>query len=232
MDNGERDYQAEDALEPDNQAYEEGADLSTEFKAEDPDLSAENQAEAQDPATDFKAEATDRAIGFEAEEDGSNYESNSPKAAFVPPDWEEEARKYHDLYLRALAETENIRRRAKKETEESYRYAAESLLKGLVPVLDNLHLALNYVDESVPAAKSLAEGVRLTLKIFVDFLAERGLKEVTANRGQNFDPNIHEALGQEPDPELPDLAISREVAKGYALGERLLRPAKVMVVKN
>jgi molecular chaperone GrpE len=167
--------------------------------------------------------------GFQSQDGGS---LSGEEAQEGPPDWEAEARKYHDLYLRALAETENVRRRGRKEREESSLYAAESILKSLVPVLDNLNLALNYVDESVPAAQSLAEGVRMTLKLFVDILAERGLKEVEAERGQPFDPNVHEALGQEPDPELPDLTVSREVAKGYALGDRLVRPAKVMVVKN
>jgi molecular chaperone GrpE len=149
-----------------------------------------------------------------------------------PPDWQAEAKKFHDLYLRALAETENIRRRARKDQEETCRYAAEGLLRGLVPVLDNLHLALSYADPSIPAVKSLAEGVQMTLKGFIDFLGEHGFKEVEAGRGQPFDPNVHEALGQEPDPDLPDLTIAREVAKGYILGTRLLRPAKVMVVKN
>ncbi|MDR1872361.1 MAG: nucleotide exchange factor GrpE [Deltaproteobacteria bacterium] len=150
----------------------------------------------------------------------------------APFDWEGEAHKYHDLYLRTLAEMENLKRRSKKENEETRRYATEGLLRGLVPVLDNLNLALNYADESIPAAKNLAEGVRMTLKGFMVSLLERGFKEVEVSRGQTFDPNVHEALGQEPDPELADMTVSREVAKGYFLGDRLLRPAKVMVVKN
>ncbi|MDR1607492.1 MAG: nucleotide exchange factor GrpE [Deltaproteobacteria bacterium] len=146
--------------------------------------------------------------------------------------WELEAQKNYDLYLRALAECENIRRRAQKDREEAYRYAASEVIKGLVPVMDNLRLALSYADESNPLVKALAEGVRMTLKGMLDFLAEKGLKEVEADRGQPFDPNIHEALGQEPDPELAERSISREVAKGYLLHDRLIRPAKVMVVKN
>ncbi|MDR1085161.1 MAG: nucleotide exchange factor GrpE [Deltaproteobacteria bacterium] len=158
----------------------------------------------------------------------------SPETAVEPgpPDWEAETKKFQDLYLRALAETENIKRRAKKEQEETCRYAAERLMKGLVPVLDNLHLALSYADPSIPQVKSLAEGVRMTLKGFLDFLGEQGFKEVEAEKGQAFDPNVHEALGQEPDPELQDMTIAREVAKGYILGTRVIRPAQVMVVKN
>jgi molecular chaperone GrpE len=184
-------------------------------------LSSPESAEAGEPvATEATTEAASEALAAD---------SDSPPP---PPDWEAESRKYQDLYLRALADMENFRRRVAKEKEELSRYATGSLLKSLVPVLDNLNLALNYVDESAPAVKSLAEGVRMTLKGFMDILAERGLKEVESGRGRPFDPNIHEALGQEPDPELPDLTISREVAKGYSLADRLIRPAKVMVVKN
>ncbi|MDR2422049.1 MAG: nucleotide exchange factor GrpE [Deltaproteobacteria bacterium] len=194
---------------------------------------AESQAEGRAETGAENNFADDAGVGPEGDFQGQNVGSlNGEEGREGPPDWEAEARKYHDLYLRALAETENVLRRARKEKEELNRYAAESLLKSLVPVLDNLNLALNYVDESIPAAKNLAEGVRMTLKLFMDVLAERGFREVEAGRGQPFDPNIHEALGQEPDPELPDLAVSREVAKGYALGDRLIRPAKVMVTKN
>jgi molecular chaperone GrpE len=205
MANGERDGLDEDRLAPENESGESAAGEEAAGLNEAGEGSAGEGAAGEG----------------EAGEEGGGV-----------PDWEAEARKYHDLYLRALAEAENIRRRARKDREETLRYASESLLKSLVPVLDNLNLALNYVDESSPAAKNLAEGVRMTLKMFKECLAESGFREVEAERGQPFDPNVHEALGQEPDPELPDLTISREVAKGYALGERLIRPAKVMVTKN
>ncbi|MDR1546224.1 MAG: nucleotide exchange factor GrpE [Deltaproteobacteria bacterium] len=149
-----------------------------------------------------------------------------------PPDWESEAVRYRDLYLRALAEEENVRRRFRKEQQDAARFAAERLIKDLLPVLDNLNLALSYADPAAPAVKALAEGVRMTLKGCLDLLAEHGLAEVRAERGQAFDPNLHEALGQEPDAELPDKAVTREVARGYSLYGRLIRPAKVLVAKN
>jgi len=145
-------------------------------------------------------------------------------------DWAEEARKYQDLYLRSMAEIENMRRRFQKEREETCRFAGETIIRGVLPALDNLGLALGYVRAEAPAeALNLAEGVRLTLKGLMDTLKENGLRPVPAERGQAFDPNIHEAFGQEPETSLPPGTISREVQAGYMLYERLIRPSKVLV---
>lgn len=165
-------------------------------------------------------------------EDGAvNGEQTPAEPAAEEKDWAEEARRFQDLYLRSAAEMENMRRRLEKERQEQARYAAETLVKGLLPVLDNLRLALGYVrEDSSPELKSLAEGVRMTLKGCLDVLAENGVKEVPAARGEIFDPNFHEAFGQAPDDELSPGSISQEIQKGYTLYDRLLRPAKVLVV--
>lgn len=159
-------------------------------------------------------------------------ESEGPEESAPEPEknWAEEAKKFQDLYLRCAAETENMRRRFQKEREEQVRYAAERIVKGLIPVLDNLILALGYVKADSPAeAQSLAEGVRMTVKGFQDVLAENGLKSVPARRGQPFDPNLHEAMGQMPESEIPPGSISQLIQRGYTLSDRLVRPAKVMV---
>ena len=144
--------------------------------------------------------------------------------------WAEEAQKFQDLYLRCAAETENMRRRFQKERDEQSRYASERIVKGLLPVLDNLYLALDYVkQDATTEVQSLAEGVRMTLKGFQDVLQDNGVKPVPAERGQVFDPNLHEALGQTPENDLPPGAISQLVQRGYTLYDRLVRPAKVLV---
>ena len=93
-------------------------------------------------------------------------------------------------------------------------------------------MALSYADDSDPGVRNLAEGVRMTLKDCLDKLADRGLKEIEAKRGDPFDPNVHEAIGQEIDPALPDKAVTKTVSKGYSLHGRLLSPARVLVNKN
>lgn len=144
--------------------------------------------------------------------------------------WAEEAKKYHDMYLRGAAEMENMRRRFQKEREEQARYAGERIVKGLLPVMDNLEMALSYVKADAPSeVQSLAEGVRLTLKGLKDLLTENGVKIVEAERGQVFDPNVHEALGQLPETEIAPGTICQPVQRGYTLNDRLVRPAKVMV---
>ncbi len=144
--------------------------------------------------------------------------------------WAEEAQKFQDLYLRCAAETENMRRRFQKEREEQARYAAERIVRGLLPVMDNLELALSYIGQGAPVeVTGLAEGVRMTLKGLRDVLAENGVAPVPAERGQVFDPNVHEALGQTPEADLPQGVISQQVQRGYTLHDRLVRPAKVMV---
>lgn len=144
--------------------------------------------------------------------------------------WAEEAHKFQDLYLRCAAETENMRRRFQKEREDQVRFASERIVKGMLPVLDNLRLALSYVHEDSSAeVLSLAEGVRMTLKGFEGVMADNGIKPVTADRGQVFDPNFHEAMGQVPEADIPPGTISQEVQRGYTLHDRLVRPSKVMV---
>ncbi len=146
--------------------------------------------------------------------------------------WAEEAKKFQDLYLRSVAETDNMRKRFQKEREEQARFASEKIVRGLIPVLDNLILALGYVKPESPAeAQSLAEGVRMTVKGFQDVLSENGLKSVSAKRGQPFDPNVHEAVGQSPENDIPPGAISQLIQRGYTLSDRLLRPATVIVAK-
>lgn len=157
-------------------------------------------------------------------------ESAAGEESSAEKNWPEEAQKFQDLYLRCAAETENMRRRFQKERDEQARYASERIVKGLLPVLDNLELALGYVKDDAPAeVASLAEGVRMTLKGFLDVLADNGVKPVPAERGQIFDPNLHEALGQTPESELPPGSISQQVQRGYTLSDRLVRPAKVLV---
>ncbi|MDR0354652.1 MAG: nucleotide exchange factor GrpE [Deltaproteobacteria bacterium] len=183
--------------------------------------------QAPDLADGWEADET---VGAEsAPEDGLPAEEPMETP---PVDWEAEAKRFEDLYLRALAEQENARRRFQKEKEETDRYASESVIRDIIPLLDNLNLALSYAQLDDPAVKNLAEGVNMTIKGCLDRLGERGLKEVAVARGDPFDPNVHEAIGQEPDPELPDKSVCRLIGKGYFLRQRLLRPAKVVVVKN
>ena len=138
--------------------------------------------------------------------------------------------KNYDLYLRSQADIENIRKRQKKEKEDWLKYANESLIKDLLPSLDNLEKALAHAknDQSVDG---LREGVELTLKGLKDALTKSGLEEVSA-LGKAFDPCFHEAVSQIEDHRVKPGTIVEELQKGYVLNKRLIRPAMVVVSKT
>lgn len=135
-----------------------------------------------------------------------------------------------NLRLRALADTENIKKRLLRETEELRKYAGENILADLLPVLDNLDLALEHA-KGLDACADFVVGVEMTRKIFLDTLERQGLSSIRASEGAEFDPNVHEAVGMVQSRELPDGAVVHLVQRGYSLKGRLLRPAKVMVNK-
>lgn len=133
--------------------------------------------------------------------------------------------------LRALADAENVKKRLMREAEEMRKYAGESVLADLLPVLDNLDLALAHTDNLDAACKNFVIGVDMTRKLFLDAVKNHGLESVDAARGSEFNPEFHEAVGTVEEADLGDNQIAQIVQGGYVLKGRLLRPAKVMVNK-
>lgn len=129
--------------------------------------------------------------------------------------------------LRNLAEMDNFKKRMQREKEEQAKYAAEYVLADLLPTLDNLRLAIEYGKNS-EACKDMLIGVEMTQKLFLDAVGTHGLEPVGAI-GEEFDPNIHEAVAQEADDTVPEGHVKSLMQPGYRLKARLLRPAKVVV---
>lgn len=136
----------------------------------------------------------------------------------------------YDLYLRSQAEIENIKKRNKKEREDWVKYANETLIKEILPVMDNLEKAISHSDNE-NALNALREGVELTLKGLKDTLAKSGVEEIKA-QGRLFDPNFHEAVSEQEDENVKAGMILQELQKGYMLNKRLIRPAMVVVSKG
>ena len=132
-----------------------------------------------------------------------------------------------DLRLRTLADMENLRKRLARDKEEHTKYAAESVLADLLPVLDNLDLALDHAP-SDQCCQGFVTGVDMTRKVFTDTLARHGM-EAVGEVGQEFSPDLHEAVGQEPRPDMAPGLVSRLMQRGWKLRGRTLRPARVMV---
>lgn len=146
----------------------------------------------------------------------------------------EEAKKYFDLYLRAQAEIENMKKRFQKEREEFIKFANESLIKDLLNVIDNLERAIAHAEEGKKTSdsfKALKEGVELTLKGLKDILKKAGLEEFESV-GKKFDPNYHYAVDQRADSSVEPGTVVEELQKGYKLHGKLIRPALVVVSKK
>ncbi len=143
---------------------------------------------------------------------------------------EESAKKYLDLYVRAQAEMENLKKRLRKEKEDFLKFANESLIKELLPVVDNLENALKHAQDE-NSVHALREGIELTLKGMKDALSKAGVEEIKAS-GERFDPNYHHAVSQEESDKVEVGTVLHELQKGYTLNQRLLRPAMVVVSKR
>ena len=139
-----------------------------------------------------------------------------------------EAADNKDLYLRALADLENYRKRAQREKEDAMRFANDNILRNIIPVLDNLERAIEHARTSTDDQGGLFEGVEMTLDQFHKVLESSGVTPIEA-MDQMFDPNFHQAMGQIPTGDQPPNTVVQELQKGYLLNSRLLRPSMVMV---
>jgi molecular chaperone GrpE len=139
----------------------------------------------------------------------------------------EEVKVNYDRFVRQVAELENFKKRATREKDEAVRFANESLVRDLLPVIDNLERAVEHA-QGGGNGKPLVEGVEMVLKGILDVLAKHGVAQISAV-GQPFDPEKHEAMAQvESENHAPNTVIE-EHHKGYLLKDRLLRPALVTV---
>jgi molecular chaperone GrpE len=142
---------------------------------------------------------------------------------------EERAASQRDLYLRSVAELDNIRKRAQRDVENASRYGLEKFAQELLPVKDSLDLAV----ENAPRAdaRSLAAGQEATQQLLVKAFEKLGIKELDPH-GEPFDPARHEAvMAQESATAEPDTVL-QVVQRGYELNGRLLRPARVIVARS
>jgi molecular chaperone GrpE len=141
-----------------------------------------------------------------------------------------------DKVLRALAEMENQRRRAEREVADAKTYGVTSFALDMLTFADNLRRAVESLapdarEQAGPALKALIEGVELTERDFLSRLGKYGVKKLEP-LGTKFDPNLHEALFEIPDETAPNATVVQVIEDGYAIGDRVLRPAKVGVSRG
>jgi molecular chaperone GrpE len=130
--------------------------------------------------------------------------------------------------LREQAEMQNVRRRAQRDIESAHKYALEKFSGELLSVVDNLERAIDAIDESNESQKSVAEGLELTLKTFIEVLAKYNVEAVEPE-GQPFDADLHQAVSTVPNKDVEPNTVINVFQKGYTLNGRLIRPAMVVV---
>jgi molecular chaperone GrpE len=181
-----------------------------------------------------KHEAADNAENQNAT-DAAAPDNVEPHPAVVIEKLNAENVELKDRVLRTLADMENLRRRTEKEVADAKSYGVTNIARDMIAFADNLRRAI----ESVPAEareaeanlKTLVEGLELTERDFISRLARHGVKKLEP-QGQKFDPNLHEALFEIPDPSVPNGTVMQVVESGYSIGERCLRPAKGGVARG
>jgi molecular chaperone GrpE len=140
---------------------------------------------------------------------------------------EQQAHENWEKSVRAMAELENVRRRAERDVEHAHRYGQERLIKELLPVLDSMEQALQAAISAND--ESMIQGIELTHKLLLDALAKVDVKPIEA-LGKIFNPNVHEAMVMQESEEAANTVIS-VFQQGYLLGERVIRPSRVVVAK-
>jgi molecular chaperone GrpE len=147
---------------------------------------------------------------------------------------EAEAAELKDKWMRAVAETENVRRRAQREAEDAKKYAVSSFARDLLTVADNLRRALTSVDPTRvqdEVLKNLLTGVEATERELLAVFERNGLRRVDP-KGQKFDHNLHQAVFETESPGQPGGTVTEVLQPGWTLHDRLLRPAMVGVAKG
>lgn len=158
-------------------------------------------------------------------------EPSQPVVAVVDPVAEAKAQafEFKDKYLRMAADLDNFRKRARRENEDAERRGRETTLREMLPVFDNLERAAQHATQATDA-KAVADGVRMVIKQFEMTLERMGITRV-ASVGLGFDPNVHEAIQHLESTEHAPGTVVTEVQAGYLLGDKLVRPAMVVVAK-
>lgn len=196
----------------------EDKDLPMESMQPDDDIEIEflDQEVDDEPESEPEPEAEPKPDGLSPVVEAVEEEAEHLKA---------ELDHVRDIYLRKLAEFDNFRKRVEREREEIRLAGVEEMIRDLLPVLDNFDRALQHAEDDSGA---FLQGIEMIAKQLWDTLERRGVEEVNPV-GQQFDPEIHEAVQRVEDGEHPPGTVAWVMLKGYTMGDRLIRPAMVGV---
>ena len=194
-------------------------ELQEQLEAKDKQI-AELQARPLQPESPMPQVAANQAV-----------ETSDPDDQTDTKDKDQEIAELKDKYLRALADSENAKRRIRQQSEDSVRLQRENLLRDLLPIVDNLERAVTAARNGGPAGKPILQGVEMVLASLMDFLKAKDVRPLTSV-GQQFDPTRHEAADHVPSDKHAPNSVVEEFHRGYSIGDKVLRPARVSVSKG
>lgn len=187
--------------------------------------------EKKTPAEDLEAAIQE----LMTEQAGDEPMSLDDLANEVPPSEEilaltAERDDYKDRFMRALADAENVRKRSERDRREAENYGGSKLARDMLPVFDNMKRAVEAASKvDSEAAKPLIEGIELTMRSLLGIFEKHGIRLVSPEVGDRFDPEHHEAMFEAPVPGTKAGDVIQVMAEGFMIHDRLLRPAQVGV---
>ncbi|HDP3244361.1 TPA: nucleotide exchange factor GrpE [Staphylococcus aureus] len=202
---------------------DESVEKNTESTVEETNVK-QNIDDSVEQTEESKGHLQDEAI--EETSDENVIEEIDPKDQKIN-ELQQLADENEEKYLRLYAEFENYKRRIQKENEINKTYQAQRVLTDILPAIDNIERALQIEDDD-ETFKSLQKGVQMVHESLINALKDNGL-EVIKTEGEAFDPNIHQAVVQDDNPDFESGEITQELQKGYKLKDRVLRPSMVKV---
>lgn len=202
---------------------DESVEKNTESAVEETNVK-QNIDDSVEQTEESKGHLQDEAI--EETSDENVIEEIDPKDQKIN-ELQQLADENEEKYLRLYAEFENYKRRIQKENEINKTYQAQRVLTDILPAIDNIERALQ-IEGDDETFKSLQKGVQMVHESLINALKDNGL-EVIKTEGEAFDPNIHQAVVQDDNPDFESGEITQELQKGYKLKDRVLRPSMVKV---
>lgn len=202
------------------QNAESQTEETTENNSEEASNSVENTESNNSQDVETNEEATNKDASNEDDENLDPKDQEIERLQQLANDNEEK-------YLRLYAEFENYKRRIQNENKINKTYQAQGVLTDILPTIDNIERALQ-IEGDNDSFKSLQKGVQMVHESLLRALKDNGLEEIESE-GQSFDPNVHQAVVQDDNPEYESGVITQELQKGYKLKDRVLRPSMVKV---
>lgn len=191
----------------------------------------EQDQDRQNDTEDKAAAAAAKDIGMEADQnDAANTSDETEKDPITA--LQDEVADLKERLMRAMAETENVRRRAERDKEDAGHYAIAKFARDVLDIADNLGRTMQFANDDMKADetfKPLLEGVEMNERQLLSMLERHGIKKIEPQMGDKFDHNLHQAMFKAPNPEVEKNCIMQVVSPGYIIKDRLLRAAMVGV---